>query len=379
MCFRTNSEFLVNPSQQCLGSGEGGVWGEILLLKSSEKLSEYIKVDNNTDKMSKLDGFSLPEYIETCEELSFGTFTPCERCGQLLKVANKIIDDGYIKLTEAFRMCNPNIQYKSHNAKRKLLQMPLRAIKITVNNTNTIYLVSKTSNLRLVRSLLMKIENVESDTTCMSKDAVSHLLNLAESDAERERIVFAISGSSGYSNTKLRKTYGFERLTERCQRIQNALVETQEIREAVESMAYIKEVALLRSVGIQVDSDSSSEDDQSETDSETEGIFTQTTAADGKCAPGTLKTRSTTLWSCQTGIESVSPTRTDYLNSHELLEILRGLQFNWFAFVEFLSSKCANQSNISVDQLLLEFSDKLPFLQLSEREERLRHFFYKRD
>ena len=100
---------------------------------------------------------------------------------------------------------------------------------------------------------------------------ITDVLAAAESDAERERITYAVAATSGQSNTKLRSIYGFEDIQRRKERVENALREAREIREAVDSIASIQEKAVLSSFGIQVDSDDSDDDDEeSETDTENE-------------------------------------------------------------------------------------------------------------
>ena len=86
------------------------------------------------------------------------------------------------------------------------------------------------------------------------------VLLAAESDAERERITYAVAAASGESNTKLRSIYSFEDIQRRKQRVENALREAREIREAVDSIANIQEKAVLSSFGIQVDNDDSDEE-----------------------------------------------------------------------------------------------------------------------
>ena len=118
----------------------------------SEKLSkliELIKLDNFTD-VSRLDGFTLDMYILTKEKICYEEHKqPCSGCIGLLSVTKRILDDGFINLNEAFRMSNPGIKYKAKDAKRKLLQMPLAALRITESKSDAIYLVSKETNLEL--------------------------------------------------------------------------------------------------------------------------------------------------------------------------------------------------------------------------------------
>ena len=70
--------------------------------------------------------------------------------------------------------------------------------------------------------------------------SIKNVLAAAESDSERERITYAVAAESGQSYTKLRSIYGFEDIQRRKQRVENALREAREIREAVDSIASIQ-------------------------------------------------------------------------------------------------------------------------------------------
>jgi len=61
-----------------------------------------------------------------------------------------------MRLNKTFAVSNPGQQYKSTHAKRKLLQMPLVAVKIKADTCRgkVVYLVDKNANLTTVRSIL---------------------------------------------------------------------------------------------------------------------------------------------------------------------------------------------------------------------------------
>jgi len=47
-----------------------------------------------------------------------------------LKVAQRVLQNGFVLLTEAFRSAFPNVTYHSHSAKRHLLQLPPVALHV---------------------------------------------------------------------------------------------------------------------------------------------------------------------------------------------------------------------------------------------------------
>ncbi|CAH3164571.1 unnamed protein product [Porites lobata] len=117
------SQFRIRPLLTFTGK-------EPTIKKMNPNLSYCVRVDDFTD-ISALQGFTLESYVATKEKICIAEHTqPCKLCTGLLTVAKRIADDGYIRLNEAFSISSPGVKYKSTHAKRKLLQMPLAAIRI---------------------------------------------------------------------------------------------------------------------------------------------------------------------------------------------------------------------------------------------------------
>ena len=320
----------------------------MLSLKNQKKLSLYKKVDDYMD-VSTLEGFTLNKYITTRQKLCEAEHVQhCTLCTSFINVAKHIAENGFIQLNTAFRMTSPNIKYKSKDAKRKLLQMPLAALRINTGKKEVIYLVAKNNNLTLARSMLGNVVCEENNVSNLSKMCVRELLKAAESDAERERITFAIAQASGQSNTKLRRLYGFEDLGKRKARVEDSLREAMEIREACETIASIQEKAVLKSFGIDVESDSDIEDDESETDSEGEDMLcavdSETTGGDMKSGPiplpqtpgnahlvGQNDSTGTVQKPCSTDQQENAVLISG--NPEYVMDLLRSCRLNWFEFV----------------------------------------------
>lgn len=369
-------------------------------LKSFKNLSNYIQVDDVTD-VSRLEGFTLDKYILTKENICYEEHKqPCTACIGLLSVAKQILDEGFIKLNEAFAMSTPGVKYKAKDAKRKLLQMPLAALKIKESKTYTIYLVSKDTNLQLTRSLLKRKDWGSQNTGMqMSASLVKELLSATDSDAERERLTYGIVKSSGLSHTKLRQLYGFENLKRRQDKVENALREMREIREAVASIASIQEKAVLQSFGIEVESDEDLEHDESETDTDADGeedsalnaventslselipatlnesedrLVSETDSAFNVSEIGLAPSQNTDIGDMahQFSLSKEITESACYQNSHQLMDILKSCELNWFSFVEVIKEKMKDYSKEAIDQLLLDFSGQLHLFNLDEREE----------
>ena len=55
----------------------------------------------------------------------------------LLEVANIVLEKGCIQLKQAFEIVRPDVAYKSKNAKRLLLQMPLASVTVGTMSKGT--------------------------------------------------------------------------------------------------------------------------------------------------------------------------------------------------------------------------------------------------
>ena len=94
----------------------------------------------------------------------------------------------------------------------------------------------------------------------MDKALLRSLLELYDSDRERECLRYA---SSGLSATTAHKTFGFQNLSSRISRVDSVIKHSQYIRESIEKLARTKEKALLQSFGLDCQ-DSSSDSEYSD-------------------------------------------------------------------------------------------------------------------
>ena len=237
--------------------------------------------------------------------------------------------------------------------------MPLAAIRIKEKNNHAVFLLPRESNLELAQGLLSRLDS-ELDVSCKehaknsSVISIKSVLLAAESDAEREKITYAVAAASGESNTKLRSISGFEGIQRRKQRVENALREAREIREAVDSVANIQEKAVLSSFGIEVDSDDSDEDEESESDTEHEEGNNNRESYEDDRVNGTNEESAVVIdIAHQFPLnKQITDTGSVYQNSHELMDLLRAWELNWFLFVEVLKQKLNNYTKAVIDQIL---------------------------
>ena len=159
-----------------------------------------------------------------------------------------------------------------------------------------------------------------------------------------------------------------------------------EIREACEAIASIQEKAVLKSFGIDVESDSDIEDDESETDSEGEDMLcavdSETTGGDMKSGPiplpqtpgnahlvGQNDSTGTVQKPCSTDQQENAVLISG--NPEYVMDLLRSCRLNWFEFVGRVRQIMENQTEDCIKQFLINFSEQIKEAKLSEHEKYL--------
>ena len=97
--------------------------------QSNRSLSNFIVVADGI-YTTALRGLSLLEYLEARTTYCTSTHKECQECPQMLQVAKKVSQQGFVQLKLAFVESFPSIEYTQVKARRRLLQMPLACIRI---------------------------------------------------------------------------------------------------------------------------------------------------------------------------------------------------------------------------------------------------------
>ena len=212
----------------------------------------------------------------SCEHISLADFatnllkycamahTPsCLMCPPLLSVAQKVIENGFVQLSQTFMSGFPRVAYHSHSAKRCLLQLPLVAIRVgqPQSGLSEIYLFEHFPNVNYQQFLrLLNAFHLENSTKklSMSKQQLQSVLSIARSDREQECIRYMAVVASGLSAIRARKHFGFEGVSEKAKGVENVIQEIEEIRSSYESIATVQEKATLAQFGIEYKDDSDS-------------------------------------------------------------------------------------------------------------------------
>ncbi|CAH3186929.1 unnamed protein product [Porites lobata] len=194
------------------------------------------------------------------------------------------------------------------------------------------------------------------------------------------------------STEKARSVYGFHDMTTRTKKVLDAAEEAQDIKECMLKVVRLKDKALLQASGVD-DSASEESESASETDvdsDDTSGMVdgvkngNQSSNRDEDDS----KEGSSELPPTEEGViphqfqlrdymnsdetyKHVTETEGVYMNSHQLLDILRKCALNWFEFVMIPQRLLSNISDEALHQLLLDFGGQIAFLGLSVEEERV--------
>ncbi len=251
----------------------------------------------------------MPEYAANLPKYCSLVHQPtCSTCAPLLSVAQNVLQNGFERLSQAFKSAFPRVTYHSHSAKRRLLQLPLVALRVWCpeSGLSEVYLFEHYPGVNDRQFLhLLKVFQFErsSKKLAMTKQQLKNILSIAQSDREKECIRYTALVTSGLSATGARRHFGFEGNTERVRRVENAIEEAKEICSAIDSIAKLQEKATLAQFGIEVsdDSDSSSsdtDDNDMSLSGNTEGLR-----------------------------------RPSAFQEEQMVHVLRAAQFNWFELV----------------------------------------------
>ena len=146
----------------------------------------------------------------------------------MLNVASGILNQGFMTLKSAMTISSPHVrQYKASLARRKLLQMPLACIGVgnVSQGSYCMYLVEKQSQVdySIFQTLLEKAAiKPGAKELSISKEEMSNLLYLAETESQRELLKYAVVKAAGLSNTKAKHFYGINGVKKRKEKVEQA-------------------------------------------------------------------------------------------------------------------------------------------------------------
>ena len=151
----------------------------------------------------------------------------------------------------------------------------------------------------------------KSPNVIIDKSTVKKLLEIAQSDHERQCIRYAVFKASGVTLTQARKKFGFENMGKKAQHVKVCINSNRAIREAIDDLATTEDEALLASFGIFPDNNIMTSDSE-DSDSLSLSALSET----------------------EEGFEAVAAAAEDALSLENFKQIVCGCQYNWFDIVE---------------------------------------------
>ena len=176
-------------------------------------MSKHLRVRDDIH-VSSFEGLSLKQYKDVrlfvCKKEHS---QPCATCEGMVKVVDKVLACGFIPLKSAFMLSSPGVSYKASFARRKLLRMPMACLGVgdLKQGSYSYYLVEKqnTVDYQIFQTLLTKsVANSCTHEVKLSKEELTDLLRLAESESEKEMLRYVAVKAAGLSNTKAKEVYG---------------------------------------------------------------------------------------------------------------------------------------------------------------------------
>ena len=248
-------------------------------------LSELVaKIDQISHTSTTFDQISDDVCCSKCQEISLADYayalpqfctikhkSTCSICPALVNVAQNVLQNGFVLLTDAFRSAFPNVTYHSHSAKHCLLQLPLVALRVGIPESGVAELYVCEYFLAVNYRQFLHILNAFHAEKCsqkitFNKQHFKDLLSIAQNDRERECIRYTAFAVSGLSATGARKHFGLEHMTERAERVQRTIEEAKAIRSAIQSISETQEKVALAEFGIQMSDESDSGTDSDVTE-----------------------------------------------------------------------------------------------------------------
>ena len=292
----------------------------------TQKLSDFNIVSSDVFS-SRVRGITLSEYRIArrayCQ--MYHTPSPCSDCESFLKAADMILENGIEALSVVFKAAFPAVTYHPINAKRRLLQMPLVAIRISRPQKcqSQLYLLEKSEGFDYAKLTRFLSNNIAAASARKGivKEELKELLKLTQSERERKCIRYAVYKASGASPSEARRLFGFEDMRSRALHVEACIKEAEEIYRAVDDLAHCQDQAVLDTYEIESSSVEESSDDETE-------------------------------------FNSSSIPSMDYSS---LASLLMESDYNWFEFVEKIESKCAPKD-------LEKFFLEIPNLQFSDEQ-----------
>ena len=206
-------------------------------------------------------------------------------CNNMVTAGKIVLEKKIVPLSYLWNKCFTGMAYDCVKAQKRLLQIPLAALKID----GRIYIVEKKLNgsisdyKSLIRDFSSSNSSKQTDHT--SREEYDNLLcHVAQSEPEKEILKHVLCSSSNLSKRKASRLYGISLLRKRAMKVNEASRIAKEIKERNMALAKEQKKTILLSYGLDpanvLTSDSEFNDSDSSDDSDDEEVSFESSASE---------------------------------------------------------------------------------------------------
>ena len=189
----------------------------------------------------------------------------CKECAILVDFGKNILGECVVELASSYQRYFPLVKYKAEQAVRKLLQIPVTIIQMTLNGPGSqrLYVLETWQGVD-IRRVINMAEKCLQGKTCfqsgISRKVLKDLCTLASSQSDRLLIKYACCKGQNLSKNKASNLYGFSDFHKQESRINSTFEEFKELRDAVDTLAKLEDKAVLEGFGLTYSDDDSAVD-----------------------------------------------------------------------------------------------------------------------
>ena len=310
-----------------------------------------------------IEGLTLSEYLLAKEVKYPQDHRNCRNCEPMIRAGKMVLESKVIPLSYLWNTFFDGIAYDSEKARRRLLQMPLAAITVTAR----VYIVEKnyiqgSAVYESVKTRILSNHSSQEINYTSREDYKLMLHYAAQSESERELLRRTICSSYNLLKQKASKLYGISNLKKRSVKVSAASKMAKEIQDRNAALAKEEKKAFLLSCGIEANkivtstpgSDSAESDSSYDTEVSLESVVSESDGETVKCSDEGDEAHGVGHHLSDTDVQQTdAPGRSDChrdvgiesnlknqpaidVNSVIVLEKLREVSWNWFAFVTLL-------------------------------------------
>ena len=152
----------------------------------------------------------------------------CKECTALVNFAHKVQKECVVELATAYKFCFPLVNYKADQAIRKLMQMPVTTVHMSLKGPGSqrLYVLESMPgvDLKNVVKLAEKCFSQNSPKTGITKAMLQNLCRLATNESDSLLIKYACCKGQNLTQKKPSELYGFSNFNSQESNISSAIL-----------------------------------------------------------------------------------------------------------------------------------------------------------